>query len=98
MKHKCHVCNKDYDCGKNCVGSEDEPCIECVEKMDVTTDTIECLPKEARNAISETIREVQFRLSAVWRDGFTKHDVFFDTEVPDSFSVKILLRKEYEKK
>lgn len=96
MKHICHLCNKEYDCGRDCAEPQsDVPCPECASNMDVTTQTIECLPKEARDAIVKTIREVQFRLSACWRDGFTKHSVGFDNIF--NFSVRVLLTKEDKK-
>lgn len=93
MKHTCHCCNKEYDCGRDCAEPEsDAACPECLGKMDVTHQTIECQSKEARMKIKETLLEVQFRLSACWRDGFVKHDVSYTTT--DGFAVHVSLTKE----
>lgn len=44
MKHLCHVCKKEFDCGKNCNGPQDYPCDECISKMSVEDQAIQCLP------------------------------------------------------
>ncbi len=92
MKHICHLCNKEYDCGKDCVGPVDHPCQDCTATMGVEELAIQCLSAAARMQISKTCKEVQFRLSAVWPDGFTGHDVRYVTV--GNFSVNVLLSKE----
>ena len=94
-KHICHCCRKEYDCGKDCTGPDDFPCDACLSKMNVEDNAIQRLPKEAREAINKTIKEVQFRLSAAWPDGFTKHNVRFITD--GQFAVSVLLTKEDKK-
>ncbi len=95
MKHRCHVCKKDYDCEKDCNGPLDYPCPECISKMGVEEQTIQCLSGAAREAIAKTVREIQFRLSAAWKDGFTKHDVRFSTK--ENFAINVWLTKEEKK-
>lgn len=46
--------------------------------------------------IAKTCKEVQFRLSAAWKDGFNKHDVRYVTG-DGNLGVKVSLTKDDKK-